>query len=221
MFCPPPIDLVLLDWNLGWGRLCCPLTSESLQTPFSLGTGSRQHPSSCWSSAEQGAELRLCVAEVGTQRAQLACLRLCLHGLAGGCWSLCLRGWKICCQKARTSVMRADYFCFLLFCCLEAGGQIRGQRVSIGPFPSFPLPLPSGDPIFAGIRPAARPRFCDLLPSQTGEAVEVWHRGHAARPELRGSGLRLPPRPAAAPLCGPVPLRLCLAQPGCACGSAA
>lgn len=60
------------------------------------------------------------------------------------------RGRKSPVRRACTCVMRADYFCFPLFCCLEAGGRIIEDReyMSVSPSLSFSLLLPSGDPIF-------------------------------------------------------------------------
>lgn len=62
------------------------------------------------------------------------------------------KGSKSVVRRACTYVMRADYFCFPLFCCLEAGGQIIEDRVyvyqSFSVFFHHTLPPPSGDPIF-------------------------------------------------------------------------
>lgn len=59
------------------------------------------------------------------------------------------KGSKSVVRRACTDVRRADYFCFPLFCCLEAGGQIIKDReymfISLVFFITLPL---SDDPIF-------------------------------------------------------------------------
>lgn len=86
--------------------------------------------------------------------------------------------------------MRADYFCFPLFCCLETGGQIIEHReyMFISPFLplSSPPPLP-GDPIFRGIKRATQPHFSNLLQSLIRGVEELWHEAHVqpAGPRLR------------------------------------
>lgn len=86
------------------------------------------------------------------------------------------KGSKSVIRKACTYVMRADYFCFPLFCCLEAGGQIIEDReyMFISPFLSFSSPPLLVTPFSSGIKQAAQPHFSNLLQSLIREMEELW-----------------------------------------------
>lgn len=76
------------------------------------------------------------------------------------------KGSKSVVRRACTDVKRADYFCFPLFCCLEAGGQIIKDReyMFISLFLSSPSPSPFlMTPFSRGIKRAAQPHFSSRL----------------------------------------------------------
>lgn len=81
---------------------------------------------------------------------------------AGSCTG---KGSKSVVRRACTYVMRADYFCFPLFLCLEAGGQIIEDReyVFIILFCLFHHPPLLLTPFSRGIKRAAQPHFSNLL----------------------------------------------------------
>lgn len=139
----------------------------------------------------------------------------------GGCWSPAGEGTKSVVRKACASVTRADYFCFPLFCCLEAGGQIIEDRVCvymfISPFPYFSSPPLLVTPFSREIKQAAQPHFSNLLQTLMRGREELRCRLSAAAWPLAGLlGLLvcrsrpsscLVPAGVAAPSWGPCPNR--------------